>query len=530
MTSFFSVFYLAIFLPVMFILYNVCPKKYRPFVLILGSYVYFYSISGKLLMYLLFSTMSIHHIGLWLTDIQNQRNITLKAAEKEEKKAIKAEYLKKQRKVLAFGVLLHLGILLTVKYTPFFATNINTLFDVFGVDITLTIPKIMMPIGISFYTLQAVSYIFDVYRETIPADKNICRLALYMSFFPQIMEGPISRYSDTAMNLYKGERSTYESLTMGLQRILFAMLKKMVIADRLNDFIQEIFTNYGQYDGGVILIGAICYTIQLYMEFSGTMDIVIGTAQMFNVRLPENFKQPFFSRTISDFWSRWHITLGTFFKDYIFYPLTMSKPLKKLTTKARKRLGNHLGPMLAGAIALFSVWICNGLWHGAGWQYIFFGMYHFALILTGNIVEPYSRKLLEKLHIKKEGFIYGVFAMARTAVLVVIGELFFRAEGFRAGLAMFKRIIYDFSFASIKNELVFTLGMDKHDFLIVAISVLIIFVVSLLKENNINVRGEIAKKPIVIRWMVYYAIIMFIIIFGAYGRGYTPVDPIYANF
>ena len=166
MTSFFSVFYLAIFLPVMFILYNVCPKKYRPFVLILGSYVYFYSISGKLLMYLLFSTMSIHHIGLWLTDIQNQRNITLKAAEKEEKKAVKAEYLKKQRKVLAFGVLLHLGILLTVKYTPFFATNINTLFDVFGVDITLTIPKIMMPIGISFYTLQAVSYIFDVYRET----------------------------------------------------------------------------------------------------------------------------------------------------------------------------------------------------------------------------------------------------------------------------------------------------------------------------------------------------------------------------
>ena len=303
MASFFSVYYLVIFLPVMIIVYNICPKKYRPIVLIAGSYVYFYSISGKLLIYLLFSTMSIHHIGLWLTDIQNQRNLVLKEAQKEEKKAIKAEYLKKQRKVLAFGVLLHLGILLTVKYTPFFATNINTLFNALGVNITLTIPKIMMPIGISFYTLQAVSYIFDVYRETIPADKNICRLALYMSFFPQIMEGPISRYSDTAHNLYKGERSTYECLTLGGQRILFAMVKKMVVADRLNDFIQEIFTNYSQYDGGVILVGAICYTIQLYMEFSGTMDIVIGTAQIFNVRLPENFKQPFFSRTISDFWS-----------------------------------------------------------------------------------------------------------------------------------------------------------------------------------------------------------------------------------
>ena len=530
MNSFFSVLYIAVFLPIMVILYNAFPKKYRPVILLIGSYVFFFSVSGKLLMYLLFSTLSVHHIGMWLSNIQAERKQKLSEVEKSEKKEIKAYYQTKQRKIVLFGVLLHVGILLVVKYTPFFTENLNSILGLFDVPFTFNIPKILMPIGISFYTLQAVSYIFDVYRETIPADKNICRLALYMSFFPQIMEGPISRYSDTAVNLYKGERSTYESLTMGLQRILFAMLKKMVIADRLNDFIQEIFTNYNQYDGGVILIGAICYTIQLYMEFSGTMDIVIGTAQMFNVRLPENFKQPFFSRTISDFWSRWHITLGTFFKDYIFYPLTMSKPLKKLTTKARKRLGNHLGPMLAGAIALFSVWICNGLWHGAGWQYIFFGMYHFALILTGNIVEPYSRKLLEKLHIKKEGFIYGVFAMARTAVLVVIGELFFRAEGFRAGLAMFKRIIYDFSFASIKNELVFTLGMDKHDFLIVAISVLIIFVVSLLKENNINVRGEIAKKPIVIRWMVYYAIIMFIIIFGAYGRGYTPVDPIYANF
>ena len=530
MASFFSIYYLVLFLPPMIILYNLCPKKYRPGILILGSYIYFYSISGKLLMYLLFSTMSIHHIGLWLTDIQNQRNVVLKTAEKEEKKAIKAEYLKKQRKVLAFGVLLHLGILLTVKYTPFFATNINTLFDFAGVDMRLTIPKIMMPIGISFYTLQAVSYIFDVYRETISADKNICRLALYMSFFPQIMEGPISRYSDTAMNLYKGERTTYPNFTLGLQRILFAMVKKVVVADRLNDFIENVFTNYNQYDGGIILIGAICYTIQLYMEFSGTMDIVIGTAQIFNIRLPENFKQPFFSRTISDFWSRWHITLGTFFKDYIFYPLTMSKPLKKLTTKARKRLGNHLGPMLAGAVALFSVWLCNGLWHGAGWQYIFFGMYHFALILTGNIVEPYSRKLLEKLHIKKEGLPYGIFAMIRTTILVIIGELFFRAEGLRQGMAMFKRIICNFSLASIKNEYILTLGMDGYDFIIVAVTVLIVFAVSLLKENNINVRGEIAKRHILVRWLVYYAIIMFIIIFGAYGRGYTPVDPIYANF
>jgi len=530
MNSFFSILYIAVFLPITVILYNAFSKKYRPAILLLASYVFFFCISGKLLIYLLFSTLSVHHIGLWLANIQTERKQKLSEAEKTEKKEIKAQYQKKQRRVVLFGVLLHLGILLVVKYTPFFTENLNSLLSVCGVSFSITIPKILMPIGISFYTLQAISYIFDVYREIIPADKSLFRIALYMGFFPQIMEGPICRYSETSKQLCNGERTTYAGLTMGIQRILYGVLKKLVVADRLNAFIINVFDSGNHFDGGIVAVAAVSYTIQLYMDFSGTMDLVLGTAQMFNVKLPENFRQPFFSKTVSEFWSRWHITLGTFFKDYIFYPLSMSKPLKKLTSKARKVVGNHLGPLVAGAVALFCVWSCNGLWHGAGWNYIFFGMYHFVLILAGSITEPYAKKVLDKLHIKKEGTPYHVFSVIRTVILVIIGEMFFRANGFRAGISMFKSLVTDFTFASLRNGTVFTLGIDMHDFLIVGITVLLVFVIGILKEKDMSVRESIARRNIAIRWAIYYALIVYIIIFGAYGRGYVPVDPIYANF
>ena len=291
--------------------------------------------------------------------------------------------------MVAFAVMVHIGILLVLKYTPFFAGNLNTLFQVFRIPVTLAIPSFVLPIGISFYTMQAVAYIFDVYRRKIPADRNLLRLALFMGFFPQIMEGPICRYSETAEQLWEAPKLRYQNVTFGVQRILFGMMKKIIIADRLNLFIKNVFSGYESYDGFVIAVSAVCYTIQLYMDFSGTMDLVIGSGQIFGMKLPENFQRPFFSKTISEFWKRWHITLGAWFKDYIFYPLSMSKPLKKLTSRARKRLGNHFGPLLAGAIALFCVWLCNGLWHGSGWNYIFFGMYHFGLILAGSMVSPW---------------------------------------------------------------------------------------------------------------------------------------------
>lgn len=522
--------YLIVFLPIVMLIYNICNQKQRRVVLLIASYMFFWSISGKLIMYLLLSTLSIHHFGLWLDSIKKERDEKLKEVPKEEKKAIKEFYTKRQRKILLFAVILHIGLLVVIKYTPFFGKNINNLFKLLNIPIALNIPRFLMPIGISFYTLQAVSYMVDVYRDTIKADKSLLRLALYMSFFPQIMEGPIARYDETATDLYDAKKIDYKNMTFGIQRILFGCMKKVVIADRLNILIKTIFNDYAMYSGGVAFLGAIAYTIQLYMEFSGTMDIVIGSGQIFNIKIPENFRQPFFSKTISEFWQRWHITLGKWFKDYIFYPVSLSKPLKKLTSFGRKHLGNHFGPLLAGSIALFCVWICNGLWHGAGWKYIFFGMFHFTLILSGNIFEPLTKKITDILHINRQKLPFKIFQMIRTTFLVIIGELFFRAKGLKAGMEMFKNIITNFSFDFLNNGSILNLGMDKYDFIVVVITLLIIFITSVLKEKNVEIREKIASKNIVIRWIIYYSLILFIIIFGAYGSNYVPVTPIYAEF
>lgn len=525
-----SVMFMGVFLPLTIIIYNLLPQKHRWKVLLIASYIFFWSISGKLLVYLIITTFSMHYFGLWITAIQNERDLILKNAEKEKKKEIKELYTKKQRKILLFVIMIQLGILVILKYSTFLGTNINSLLELLKIPIKLKISKFLIPIGISFYTLQAMSYMIDVYRGTIKADKNLGRLALFISFFPQIMEGPICRYSQTAEQLWKCERTTYRQLTFGMQRIAFGLMKKMVIADRLNTFVLEIFNNYIKYDGGIIAIGMILYTLQLYMDFSGIMDIVIGIAEIFGVKLPENFRQPFFSKTISEFWTRWHITLGAWFRDYIYYPISLTNKCKKMTTSARKKFGNYYGPLMTSSIALFCVWICNGIWHGSAWNYIFFGMYHFALILLGRIIQPLVEKCIEKLHIKSDNFIYTVLRIIKTTCLVFVGELFFRANGLRAGIEMFSKMITNFSFNLIKDGTILKLGLDKYDFFIVAIMTFVIFIISILKEKGINIRQEISNKNIIIRWIIYYALILSIIIFGAYGTGYVPVDPMYAQF
>lgn len=525
LTSFFSMYYLAFFLPAALLFYSLTPAGGKKYILLLGSLGFFFLISGKLLVFLLLTILSAWGFGLWLAKIHKQRAAATKAAEKSERKAIKQAYLVRSRLVLGLAALLHIGTLLVLKYSGFFMENVNAL-----LGLALPVPAFALPIGISFFTLQAFSYLFDVYRGTQEADRNVFRIALFMAFFPQIVEGPICRYSQTAHQLWDVKAITYDNLTLGLQRILYGMMKKMVVADRLNMFVGAVFSDYANLEGGIIAIAAVCYTIQLYMDFSGAMDAVTGTAQIFGVTMPENFQRPFFSRTISEFWTRWHISLGTWFKDYIFYPVTMSKPMKNLTSAARKRIGNHFGPLVAGSIALFCVWFSNGLWHGAAWSYIFFGMYHFVLILSGNLAAPGAKWLHQKLHIHPDNRAFQLFQILRTCLLVVIGELFFRAEGLAAGFAMFFRMVTDFRFSTVNVELLKTLSIDPMDFLIVGVTLAIVFLVSLMNERGIIVRNALQKQPTAIRWAVLYALIFYIIIFGAYGKGYVPVDPMYANF
>jgi len=317
-----------------------------------------------------------------------------------------------------------------------------------------------------------------------------------MSFFPQIMEGPIVRFEDTADKLAEGIKVSYHNLCFGYQRILYGFFKKFVIADRLNVVVGKVFENYTCYSGAAIACAIIAYTIMLYMEFSGTMDVVIGTGEIFNVKLPENFRQPFFAKNISEFWTRWHISLGAWFKDYIFYPVSLSKPMKKLTIKARKTLGNHFGPLISGAVALFAVWFLNGLWHGAGWTFLFYGLYQFTLILGGNLFDPFIKTVCIKLKINRQNLVYRILQSVKMTMFVFIGELFFRAPTLAVGFGMLKRLFTKFQLSAITNGELFSLGMDKKDVLIVFLALVFIFIISLLREKKINIRESISKKNV----------------------------------
>lgn len=535
LTSYFSMEYLMFFLPIVLVFYcllGIIPKNgdsLRKYLLLAVSYLFFILISGGLVIYLFGTTLSMFFFGKWLEKLHEEEKDVLRTTEKECRKAVKNVYLRRKRLVLGAAAVLHIGLLLLLKYSGFFMENVNVVFALLKVPVQFAIPKFIMPIGISFFTMQAVAYLFDVYRGSVRAEENFGKLALFISFFPQIVEGPIGRYEQIANQLWNVTAIKYENLVFGLQRLLFGMMKKIVIADRLNPLIKEVFTNFENYDGGIVAIGAVCYTVQLYMEFSGTMDVVIGTAQIFGVILPENFARPFFSKTISDFWARWHITLGAWFKDYIFYPVTLSKPVKKLTSSLKKT-GNYFALLTASAIALFCVWFCNGLWHGAAWNYIFFGMYHFALILMGNAAEPFMKKVRKALHLNPNWFGYQLFQMLRTSILVVLGELFFRGHGLKSGLIMFKMILTNFSLAGFNLKTMEQLGLDAQDIGIVFVAIAIVFVISIRKEQGVKIRELLGKQHVAVRWAIMYGLILFIIIFGAYGLGYIPVDPIYANF
>ena len=531
MSSFFSPRFLVFVLPAIVLVYALLPKaSLRRGLLLAASWGVFFLFSRKLLLFLLLVIGSDYGFGRWLSASQAKCAAAVKAAEKDRRKAIRRRFLRRDRLILALGILLPLGLLLVLKYAAFFLDNLNALFAAMGSAVTVRVPSFLLPIGISFYTMQAMSYLFDVYRKTLPAERNVLRLALYMSFFPQLMEGPICRYSETAQQLWAAEPLQWRNLLFGIQRIVWGVMKKVVIADRLNLLIETVFGDYMSYDGLTIALAAVCYTFQLYMDFSGTMDLVLGVGNIFGVQLPENFQRPFFSRTIPEFWKRWHITLGTWFRDYIFYPLSLSAPLKKLASRLRKHWGSHYGVLPSSAAALLCVWVCNGLWHGAGWNYLFFGLYHFALILMGNIIEPPALALTNKLGIRREGRPFRYFQIVRTSILVCIGELFFRANGLAAGLAMFRRIFTDFSFSAVKSGDILTYGMDGKDFLLVLLCAVGLFAVGIAQERGVHLRETLARRPMWLQFAVWYLILLFVIICGAYGAGYVPVDPIYANF
>jgi len=515
--SFISLEFIIFVLAAM-LFYYIIPKKFRFLVLLVFSYIFYYIASEKLMIFLLISTLSIYLGGLLLNKINSIE--VKKELEKEEKKKIKQKKKRQKKLVLLLIVAINLGILATLKYNHFFGNIINSTFHT-----NIALKYFILPLGISYYTLQALGYIIDVYRGKYEACKNPLKVALFLSFFPQMVEGPIGRFDTLGNQLYEGHKFNYDKIISALVLIGWGYFKKLVIADRAALYVNTVFE--GQYTGAIVVLAMILYTIQIYTEFSGCMDIVRGVGELFGIELDKNFKQPFFAKDINDFWRRWHITLGTWLKDYIFYPISLSKANMKLSKWARSLKWKHLGQFFIVAFPLFFVWFANGLWHGPSLKYIVYGLYYYILMMLGVLFKPLLNKIVKLLKIKTEAFSYSLFQILRTSTIVVVGLTIFRAENLTKAWEIIQSI---FKIVPHNKIVEMKLGLEACDFNILIISLIAVFIISLLKEKGVPVREKLSSENLIFRWIIYFVIIFSIIIFGIYGPGYSASSFIYGGF
>lgn len=392
-----------------------------------------------------------------------------------------------------------------------------------------TITDIIVPLGISYYTFSSIGYLLDIYwRKQKPIDQFF-KYLLCVSYFPQIVQGPIARYNKLADEIFKEHSFDYKQVCFGIQLMLYGYFKKLVIADRLALFTEGVFGNITNYEGLTIVIALVFSTFQLYMDFSGCMDIVMGVSEILDIKLEQNFNHPFFSKSAAEFWRRWHITLGTWFKDYIYMPVVTSGWLSKITTQIKNKQGRDLAKKVNAAIPLAVVWLLTGLWHGTGWNYIVWGIYWGILIITSTIFAKQYKKLTELLHIDTTTRGYQRFQMIRTFGVFTIGRLITAPGTLRNSIIAVKQIFSSFNLWILWDGTLYQMGLDYKDLCVVFLGLLFVYKVSVFQEKG-SVRELIAEKNIIFRWAIYYIAIFSIIILGMYGAGYNASDFIYANF
>lgn len=512
-------FKFILFIGLTFFMFFVVPKKYQWLVLLLFSFLYYYLNSHSLIIVVIYVSLFTFLIGLVL-DKFNQK--IKECNDKQEKEKLN----KKKKLVLGVGVIGVLANLIVIKYGDFIIENINNLinghFSFFG---------FVLPLGISFYTLQAISYLVDVSKKKCEADKNVLHFMLYMSYFPQIIQGPIPRYSKLSHQLFEEHDYDYKRVCHGLQLMFFGIAKKVIIADRIAAPVNYIFSNYSEFHGIFILFGAICYSVQIYADFSGGIDAIKGISEVFGIYLDDNFTQPYFSKSIEEFWRRWHISLGSFMKDYVFYPLSLSKTFNRIGKKARKVFGDKVGKKIAPCLATFIVYLLVGIWHGANWKYVAYGVWNGVIISCGIMFDDKYKKINEILKIDSESEWFNVFRMIRTFIICSIGRIFSRADNLSSALKMLRSMFDRFFDISYLNKDVFdALGLNVKNWILLLVMFIIVMFIDLLKEKGINIRENISEKNIFIRWMLYYMLIMSILIFGLYGGGYDGSFFIYGRF
>lgn len=438
----------------------------------------------------------------------------------------------KNRKLIAFcvacGVIINLIILVAFKEINFFINNTNKVISIFSDNQIQLVIDMVAPLGISYYTLTMISYLMDSYWGLFEVQKNPFKLIAYILYFPTLTSGPIMRYSDMKSHIYDGNKLEYKNICYGAQRIVWGIFKKLVIADRLAPFVNAMQSE--QCEGLYVFVGVICYALQLYMDFSACMDIIIGVSELFGIKLPENFNTPLYATNLSEYWRRWHITLGLWVRDYVMNPVLKSKSIQKLGKKTKKKLGKKWGKRIPVWIGMFCTWFCVGFWHGGTWTFIFgSGLFFFVMIVGSQILEPVWKWLIKLLHINTKSIVWLTWQRIRTFILFSASISFSWAASMSDAFALWKRGFSVFNPEVLFNGDLFQYGLDGQDMLIVLAGLLIVLAVSIIQQKE-SVRDVISKYNIVVRWAIFIVLICFIIVFGTYGKGYNAGDFIYGAF
>lgn len=506
-------FYFLCFFAVLLILYYCIPRKLQWGFLLLCSAAYcLFAGQGALILYPLVSVGACYA----------GTGLLARTPAGEEKK---------RRGILAVTILINIGILFALKYVNFLINTVNGVSHLLGgSEELISGVDFLVPLGVSFYTFSLLGYVIDVYYGLAAHQKNGLKLALYGLYFPNLISGPILKYREHAEQFFAPHAFDYRQVTRGLQRMAWGFFKKLVIAERLGVLVNTVYGDYERYSGAYIWVATVCYAFQLYTDFSGCMDIVLGLSESLGIILPENFQMPFFSKSVAEYWRRWHITLGVWMKDYVFYPLLRSKLFAGLNKSLKEKFGKKRGKQYATFAAMFVLWLTVGIWHGGDWKFVIgSGLLHWFYIVMEELLAPPCARMMERLHMDVGGRLVAGVRILRTFFLVCIGDLFFRAASVGDALSMLRGAVCVWNPQILWDGSLLQLGLDGIETAVAVFSLFLLWAVSLAGRKG-PVRDRIAKRPLPLRWILWYALLFAVILLGYYGPGYSAAEFIYQGF
>lgn len=479
----------VIFWMIAFALYYLVPKRMQWYVLLAASLIFYGIGLGGFPLNLLLTGVTTYGCGLYLKRALEQEKSALgQCADRDQKKTVKAAFQKKRKYMQILYMVFNLGLLVFYKYAVIAVPVIETLTGTHAGFLE----KVIMPLGISFYTLTAISYVVDAGRENCEVETNFLRVLLFLAYFPAVTQGPFNRFSQMKEQFEREHGFSYERMLGGIQRFVWGAFKKLVIADRLGIFVDRVYGVDPAYvPGSIYACATILYMLQLYADFSGYIDMAAGVSETFDILLPDNFKRPYFARSVAEFWRRWHISLGNWFKDYVMFSFVMSQAGRRIG-KACKNKWNGYGRQVVPVIGTMLVWFFTGIWHGRTVSYMLWGLYYGLIMSVSLILIPSA------VHTERK--IWSFLRMARTWLIVFLADVLIRSNSLAQAGAIYTSFVTRLHIGSLLSSEITSYGLSRYDFLLLIPVLLIWLAVSVAEERGLDVRRELAGRPAPVRW------------------------------